>query len=197
MTKRNETYDSFKNTIEHVDANETKICEVAKHPFGIILVYLQAGVGIVVALGLAYFLLPSVIDDVDQAFLFANLFAAVAIVFAIALVIITSVVYRQNRLIVTDRNITQILQYGLFSRKVSQLNMVNVEDVTSVQKGMFSTMFGFGELKIETAGEQSNFHFTYCPNPGYYAKIILNTREHILGQNDGDIRVDLGPDTTR
>jgi hypothetical protein len=55
-------------------------------------------------------------------------------------------------------------------------------------------MFGFGELKIETAGEQSNFHFTYCPNPGYYAKVILNAREQILGQNDGDISVDPGPD---
>jgi len=177
---------AFNHTIEHVDTNELKICEVAKHPFGIILIYVQAGVGIVMALGLAYFLLPSVIQDVDQAFLYANLFAAVAIVFAVVLVVLTSLVYRQNRIIVTDRNITQILQYGLFNRKVSQLNMVNVEDVTSVQKGLFSTMFGFGELKIETAGEQSNFHFTYCPNPGYYAKVILNTREQILGQNDGD-----------
>lgn len=182
-------------TIDHVDVNETKLCEVAKHPFGIIVIYIQAVVGLVVALGLAYFLLPGVINDVDQAFLYANLFASVAIVFAVCIVILTALVYRQNRLIVTDRNITQILQYGLFNRKVSQLNMVNVEDVTTAQKGLFSTIFGFGELKIETAGEQSNFHFSYCPNPGYYAKIILNAREQILGQNDGDTSVQLGVTT--
>jgi uncharacterized membrane protein YdbT with pleckstrin-like domain len=186
----------FHHTIDHVDLDETKLCEVAKHPIGIIVVYLQAGTGLIVALGLSYFLLPTVIEDIDQAFLYANLFASVAVIFAIALVILTSLVYRQNRLIVTDRNITQILQYGLFNRKVSQLNLVNVEDVTSLQKGIFSTMFGFGELKIETAGEQSNFHFTYCPNPGYYAKVILNAREHILGQNDGNATVTPSPSTT-
>jgi uncharacterized membrane protein YdbT with pleckstrin-like domain len=177
-------------TIDHVDANEKKLCEVAKHPFGIMLVYIQAAVGVLIALGLAYFLIPSVVEDTNQAFLYANLFAALTLVFGISIVILSAMVYRQNRIIVTDRNITQILQYGLFNRKVSQLNMVNVEDVTAVQNGIFSTVFGFGELKIETAGEQSNFHFTFCPNPGYYAKVILNAREQILGQNDGDTSVD-------
>ena len=158
---------------------------------------MQAIVGFVFALGLTYFLLPGVIEDTDTAFLYANLFASVAIVFAVIIILLSTMVYRRNRLIVTDRNITQILQYGLFNRKVSQLNMVNVEDVTSKQKGLFASMFGFGELIIETAGEQSNFHFTFCPNPGYYAKIILNAREELLGQNDGDISVTPGPLTTR
>jgi len=182
--------------MDHVDSNETKLCEVAKHPFGIFVVYLQVGVGLILAVGLSYFLLPSVMDDTSQAFLYANLFALVAFAFSIVGVILTSLIYRQNRLVVTDRNITQILQYGLFSRKVSQLNMVNVEDVTALQNGIFQTMFGFGDLKIETAGEQVNFHYTYCPRPGYYAKIILNAREQILGQNDGDIRVASAPTTT-
>lgn len=170
--------------IDHVDDNETKICEIAKHPIGIIVIYIQAFVGLIIAVGLTYFLLPTVIDDTDAAFLYANLFAAVALAFAVVMVILSAIVYRQNRLIVTDRNITQILQYGLFNRKVSQLNLVNVEDVTSAQNGIIATLFGFGELKIETAGEQANFHYTYCPNPGYFAKIILNAREEILGQND-------------
>jgi uncharacterized membrane protein YdbT with pleckstrin-like domain len=182
--------------IEHIDANEVKLCEIAKHPVGILFVYLQGIIGFVFALGLTYFLLPTVIENTDTAFLYANLFAAVAIVFAVAILLLSTMVYRRNRLIVTDRNITQILQYGLFNRKVSQLNMVNVEDVTSKQRGMFASMFGYGELIIETAGEQSNFHFTYCPNPGYYAKVILNAREELLGQNDGDIKVAPGPTTT-
>jgi uncharacterized membrane protein YdbT with pleckstrin-like domain len=194
--KRNLSFHE-ESQIEHVDANEHKLCEITKHPIGIVIVYIQATIGFIFALGLTYFLLPTVIEDTDTAFLYANLFASVAIVFAIIIILLATMVYRRNRLIVTDRNITQILQYGLFNRKVSQLNMVNVEDVTSKQKGLFSSLFGFGELIIETAGEQSNFHYTFCPNPGYYAKIILNAREELLGQNDGDIRVDPGPLTTR
>lgn len=177
------------STIEHVDEDETKLCEVAKHPFGIFAVYAQAAVVTVLAVGLAAFTLPSAIDDTDQAFMLFLLLSGTVIVLAVLVVIMTTMVYRQNRLIVTDRNITQILQYGLFSRKVSQLNMVNVEDVTAVQSGFLSTIIGYGTLTIETAGEQANFKFTYCPRPGYYAKVILNAREAILGQHDGDSTV--------
>jgi uncharacterized membrane protein YdbT with pleckstrin-like domain len=185
------------STIEHTDEDELKLCEVAKHPFGIIILYIQATVGVILGVGLAYFLIPSVLEDTDSAFVIANIFAFVTVTLAIMVVVLASVVYKQNRIIVTDRNITQILQFGLFNRKVSQLNMVNVEDVTSVQNGFLSTIFGFGDLNIETAGEQANFHFTYCPRPGYYAKVILNAREEILGQHDGDHSVVPGPTTTR
>jgi uncharacterized membrane protein YdbT with pleckstrin-like domain len=188
---------SMHTTIDHTDEDEQKLCEVAKHPIGIIFFYVQAFVGIIAGLGLAFFLLPALIEDTEQAFGVALIFAAIIIVLAISIILLASMVYRQNRLIVTDRNITQILQYGLFSRKVSQLNLVNVEDVTTSQNGFFSTIFGYGELNIETAGEQSNFKFTFCPRPGYYAKIILEAREEILGQHDGDNRVEPGTTTTR
>lgn len=174
----------MQGSIETVDHNEQKICEIAKHPFGIVVIYVWSLVGLVVALGLAYFLLPAVVTDTDRAFMIAHFFALVAITFTIIGITIAAIIYRQNRLIVTDINITQILQYGLFNRKVSQLNLINVEDVTSVQKGILSTLFGFGELKIETAGEQANFHFTYCPKSSYYANVILNAREKILGQHN-------------
>lgn len=173
----------MQESIETVDHNEQKICEIAKHPFGIVVIYIWSLIGLVVALGLAYFLLPTVIDDTDRAFMVAHFFALVAIVLTIFGITVAAIIYRQNRLIVTDINITQILQYGLFNRKVSQLNLINVEDVTSVQKGILPTLFGFGELKIETAGEQANFHFSYCPRSSYYANVILNAREKILGQH--------------
>lgn len=170
------------STIDHTDEDEIKLGEVTKHPFGIILLYIQAAFGIFVGVGLAYFLLPSVLENTETAFVIANIFALIVIILAVIFVTIASIVYNQNRLIITDRNITQILQYGLFSRKVSQLNMMNVEDVTSEQRGMLPTLFGYGVLKIETAGEQVNFHFTFCPKPNYYAKVILNAREKMLGQ---------------
>ncbi|MCA9324244.1 PH domain-containing protein [Candidatus Saccharibacteria bacterium] len=169
-------------TIETVDADEVKLAEVFKHPIGIILLYIQAAVGMVVAIGMAYFLLPIVLEDTDTAFFIGNVFAAVSVVLAFLVILIASFIYRQNRIIITDRNITQILQYGLFNRKVSQLNMHNVEDVTAVQNGVLPTMLNYGTLKVETAGEQVNFVFPFCPEVGKYAKIILDSREKVLGQ---------------
>ncbi len=187
----------YGNTIDTTDSDENKLCEIAKHPFGIIVFYIQAFVGVFIALCLTFFLLPSIIEDTEEAFTIAIIVSLVTIVLAALMVFVATTIYRQNRLIVTDRNITQILQYGLFNRKVSQLNLVNVEDVTSVHNGVFANIFGYGILKIETAGEQANFHFTYCPRAGYYAKVILNAREKILGQHDGDHSVTPGPTTTR
>jgi len=170
------------NILEIVDKDETKLYEVRKHNFGIIIIYVQVVLGMSVAVVLSYVLLPNLLGDLDQAILYANLFTALVLLITIVVIVFTTTIYRQNRLIVTDRNITQVLQYGLFSRKVSQLNIVNVEDVTSEQKGFIPTIFNFGTLKIETAGEQSNFNFNYCPNSNYCAKVILDAREKMLGQ---------------
>jgi hypothetical protein len=71
--------------------------------------------------------------------------------------------------------------------------MHNVEDVTTVQNGFFPTFFNYGTLKVETAGEQVNFVFTFCPNPGYFANIILNCREKVLGQMAQDEPVSKQP----
>lgn len=183
----------YQNTVDHVDVDEKKLSEVAKHPIGIISLYVSITIGVVVSLVLTFFMIPSVVADTDQAFAIAGLAALIIVVLSVLISVLATVVYRQNRLIVTDRNITQILQTSIFNRKVSQLNLVNVEDVTSIQNGILATMFGYGVLKIETAGEQANFNFTYCPRPGYYAKVILNAREKILGQMDGDSTVTSRP----
>ena len=168
--------------MEEVDDDETKLLEVNKHLFGIIIVYIQAGLGMIVAVGLGFFLLPTVIEDTDQAFFIGSVFAAISVILAFLVMVFATVIYRQSRIIVTDRNITQVLQYGLFNRKVSQLNIVNVEDVTSRQNGLLATFMNYGTLNIETAGEQKNFNFTFCPNSNHCAKIILDARERMLGQ---------------
>jgi uncharacterized membrane protein YdbT with pleckstrin-like domain len=96
------------------------------------------------------------------------------------LLLLATYVYRQNKLIISDQNVTQVSQRGIFSRQVSELSLLNVEDVTSDQNGFLPTIFNYGVLRIETAGEQNNFHFTYCPRPNYYGKMILEARQGCL-----------------
>jgi len=97
--------------------------------------------------------------------------------------LIATFIYLQNRWVVTDDSITQITQNGLFKRQMSEISMANIEDVTAVQNGLLATVFGFGTLKAETAGERSNFHFIYCPRPNMYAKIVLDARERFINEN--------------
>lgn len=168
--------------IEYVDDDEMLLGTIHKHPFGIIMVYFQTILGILISLVLAFMLLPSVTEQ-ESAFAAATGFGMLAVTFAAVIMVIATIIYRQSRIVITDKNITQVLQGGLFNRKVSQLTMANVEDVTALQHGIFSTVLDFGELRVETAGEQENFVFTFCPRPGYYAKIILEAREKFISHD--------------
>lgn len=174
------------SVLERVDSDEIELIRIKKHPIGLIAVYLQTGIGMLLAIGLVLFFLPSAVDDQDTMILIAALFSAVTLTLAFIMLTVFTYVYTRSKLIVTDRNITQALQYGLFSKKISQLNIVDVEDVTSVHKGIFPNIFNYGVLHIETAGEQSNFHFDFCPDPEMIAKTILDARESMLGQGRED-----------
>lgn len=153
-----------------------------RHPFGIVALYLQAVFGIGIGIGLLMFLIPSLLTDdaKTQAMHYLSIFSIVAIILTALFLLLATTIYQQNRWIITNDSVTQILQMGLFKRQTSELSMANIEDVTAEQNGLLAELFGFGTLKAETAGERSNFHFLYCPRPNYYAKIILEARENYI-----------------
>jgi len=164
---------------DYVDDDEVLLGTIHKHGFGLFIIYAEAIFGVILALGLAIVLLPRVLSA-DSAATIVVAFGAVAVFFAFIIIVASTIIYHQSSIVITDKNITQILQTGLFGRKVSQLTMANVEDVSAKQHGIFATMLDFGELQVETAGEQDNFEFGYCPRPGYYAKVILEAREKFI-----------------
>lgn len=167
---------------------EQVLCDVKRHPIGIIGSYVGAFLGIALIVVLAALLVPKLAEQYTGT---ANVqaigygVAAILGIFIIVALFISTVVYWQNRWVVTSDSITQISQRSLFGRQVSQLSMNNLEDVTVDQHGIFPTMFGYGTLKVETAGERSKFFFTYCPKPNDVARQILEARERFEQQNRG------------
>jgi len=175
--------------VEHINHDEVRIADVRRHFFGLFLIYLQTVVALVLSVGLIIFLLPGAFGEnnatVDSIVWFSALIVATLGLIFLAL---ATKIYNSNQLIITDINITQVLQVGLFSRKVSELTMENVEDVTAEQHGIFPTIFNFGTLKVETAGEQNNFIFKYCPNPNAYAKALQDARAAYFKKHSGYYR---------
>ncbi|HSX27282.1 MAG TPA: PH domain-containing protein [Patescibacteria group bacterium] len=160
---------------------DREIARIHRHPFGIVIIYIEAIIGLVGAIGLLYFLLPQFIaQDTNKSSMVLAIFSTLTIGITTVLLLIAAFIYRLSILVITDEHLTQVVQKGLFRRKVSQLSMANVEDVTSQKEGIFPTLLNFGTLKIETAGEQNNFDFTYCPNPDYYANMVLAARERYI-----------------
>lgn len=172
--------------IEQISSDETKVADVRRHPFGLFLIYLQVVTGLGISLILIFALLPAALDalglksaGVTSAVVAFGFFA---VVLGILFLLLAARIYYGNQLIVTDMNVTQVQQIGLFNRKISELSMINVEDVTAQQRGIFPTLLNYGTVTVETAGEQNNFIFRYCPNPNACAKTILDVRQQYLSR---------------
>jgi uncharacterized membrane protein YdbT with pleckstrin-like domain len=161
-----------------LEPGEHIVTVVHRHPIGIVAIYVAALVGVLALVGLMIAVAPSFLQNLSgQAY---NLFITGAIMAATLLALILFVatyIYRQSRLIVSDKSLIQVIQRGLFIRKVSRLSMSNVQDVTAEHNGFLATIFNFGTLTVQTAGEEDNFIFPYCPNPDLYADRILEARQ--------------------
>jgi membrane protein YdbS with pleckstrin-like domain len=168
-----------------LNKDEHVVTIVHRSIVGLILIYLSAFGVVVALLALVILAFPDLFSELSAN---SNILLMAAAVFALALVYImlflATYIYRQNILVVTDQNLIQILQRGLFSRRISRLSMSNVEDVTADQRGFLPTIFNFGTLMVQTAGEMENFVFTYCPNPNIYADRILDAREAYANRSD-------------
>jgi uncharacterized membrane protein YdbT with pleckstrin-like domain len=72
--------------------------------------------------------------------------------------------------IVTNQKILDIEQVGLFSREVSILHLERIQDITTEVKGLVNTLVKFGDLHVQTAGQQREFLINNVPNPDKIAK---------------------------
>ena len=159
--------------------NEAVICEIKRHPIGLLGINITAGLFILALAVVLFGVLPNTLTDVTTSKIISLGGLAFVVVTAILFIFIfiAHKVYWGNRWVLTSDSITQVTQTSLFNKQSSQLSLANLEDVTAEQNGIISHMFNFGLLKVETAGEHSKFVFPYCPNPNYYAQCVLKARE--------------------
>lgn len=73
--------------------------------------------------------------------------------------------YYMDVWIVTNERLIDVQQIGLFSRVVSELDLRRIQDITSEVNGPLETMFGFGDVYIQTASEDNRFKMKSIPNP--------------------------------
>lgn len=79
--------------------------------------------------------------------------------------------------IVTNKRILDIEQKGLFSREVSEFSISRIQDITVEVTGIFPTLFHYGDIHIQTAGESRQFVFKDIRNP-YKAKDKIMALHH-------------------
>ncbi len=144
--------------IAMLDADERVVTVVYRHVIGLIFIYLEAFSAIAALLILIILAFPDLFQNLSTN---SNILVVAGAIFGMALIFfilfLATYIYRQSKLIVTDKNLVQIMPKGLFVRKVSRLSISNGVDVSADQKGLLPTIFYYGTLTVKPAGELENF----------------------------------------
>lgn len=91
--------------------------------------------------------------------------------------------YYYDIIFITNERIINVAQEGLLARKTSELNLVQVQNVSADLNGFLQSMFNYGMLVVETAGEgtsddptrpgvQGYFTIHDVPDPNFLARTI-------------------------
>lgn len=167
------------------DDEEQLLLEIRKHIFGLFIIVIS---GALIALAVLFGSFAVAAGNIAGLFGIEGIEKYIALVgfilsvLVIAVTLIYAQLYRSNVVYVTNEKIAQILYITLFNRKISQLGIGDVQDVTVSQRGIFAHLFGYGTLVIETAGEQQNYTFSFVPNPYGVSKVIIVAHEGNLKQ---------------
>jgi len=113
----------------------------------------------------------------DQIGNFVIVFGSIYALTVVGLMLYGFVNYYLDVYIVTNKRIVDIKQNGFFNREIAELHLHQVQDVEAKVEGFLQTMFHFGTIYIQTAGERENFVFEDVPHPYRLAKDIVELHE--------------------
>jgi len=85
--------------------------------------------------------------------------------------------YYLDTWIVTNERIINIEQEGLFHRTASELDLAAVQDATAEIRGIVQTVFTYGNVFVQTAGEKGRFHFKNIDNPERVKELVTKLVE--------------------
>ena len=75
--------------------------------------------------------------------------------------------------VITDERVLNIEQRGLFTRVISEVHLGRVQDVTTRVEGFVPTLLNYGDIFIQTAGEEKHFHFRNVGDPDQHKDEIV------------------------
>ena len=122
----------------------------------------------------------NIIDFINSNDLVKALGLVLTFVYYLSMLVFTLTMWTENYLDVwtlTNERLISREQKGLFNRVVSELDLTRIQDITVEQKGILPTILQYGDVYVQTAGEQERFVFQKVPNPYYISKIIQQLDE--------------------
>lgn len=80
---------------------------------------------------------------------------------------------------ITNRRIIDIDQRGFFSRNIATIRLEAIEDVMIDTRGLLPTLLKFGNLSIQSAGEQNEFIIKGLRHPEQVKEVIVREQGRV------------------
>jgi hypothetical protein len=109
---------------------------------------------------------------------FINLFWYV---FLFSYIFLNILNYLFNVGIVTNRRIIDVDFHQILYKEVTASSISKIEDVTVKSAGFIPSFFNYGNLFVQTAGEEQNIEFLNIPNPTEAASVINKLMKSVRG----------------
>lgn len=157
---------------------EQVVLFLRRHWF-IFFVHILSAIGAIAGLVLVYIFFRFFSKDFSQSAYYSLLlfFESLGTLFVWNLFFILWLDFYLDAWIVTNERIININQRGFFNREISELKLTKIQDVTSEVVGVIPTLFNYGNICVQTAGEVERFKFVQIPNPNEVKNIIVQLQE--------------------
>jgi hypothetical protein len=73
--------------------------------------------------------------------------------------------YNNDIWVITNQRIIDSLRRHWFHHRMASADLIDVEDIAVRREGPLQTMFNFGDLRCQTAGNEPNFVLAAIPDP--------------------------------
>ena len=85
--------------------------------------------------------------------------------------------YQNDIWVVTNQRIIDSTKYNWIKQRMASADLVDVEDINVVRDGLLPTMFNFGDVRVQTAGEIGNFVLAGIPAPSNVLGVVDSSRD--------------------
>lgn len=175
------------NLFEH-DAEEEILGEIPRHPIGLYFIAFNALVLILIILVALFYGIRHQEQLMDMVGITAQvdigrwltITAVTLVILIVAGAFMAAYVYEGNYIVITDQKLVFVNQKNIIARRISQLSIGDVQDVTVDQLTLLSRIFHYGTINIETAGEQAHFVVPFARDPHTAGKAIVEAHEKNL-----------------
>ena len=157
-----------KINIDIQDENEKIILVLRQHP----VTQLKSTLTLILTAIIIPFLLSSsgFFDSLPYKYTVAASFFGVVII--LGLFSRAFLLWFFNVYIITDERIIDVDFNSMIYKNISSAKIENIEDITTQTLGTMSSIFDYGTILLQTAGEETEFEFDHVPHPSKVTKLL-------------------------